>query len=226
MTEAPQAIVAAARALEAAGLNRGASGNVSVREGDAMLITPSGVAAADLVPDMIVRMPLSGGAAEAQSPHRPPLRPSSEWRFHRDLYRARPEFGAVVHTHAPFATILAIARRPIPAVHYMIAAFGGPDIRCSGYALFGTEALSQQVVAAMDGRNGCLMANHGMLTAGPTLDRALWLAQELETLAHQHYHAALLGGGHVLSDAEVAEAAAAFADYGPRPAAAPPDATG
>jgi L-fuculose-phosphate aldolase len=209
-----QAIVDACRALEASGLNRGASGNVSVRDGADMLITPSGVPADDLAPETIVRMPLSGGAENAVGP----LRPSSEWRFHRDLYRARPEFGAVVHTHSPFATILAIARRPIPAVHYMIAAFGGPDIRCSDYALFGTAALSAHVVAAMEGRNGCLMANHGMLTAAPTLDRALWLAHELETLAHQHYHALLLGGGHVLSPAEVDEAAAAFAGYGPRSA--------
>ena len=204
-----ESLVAAARALDAAGLNRGASGNLSVRHGEAMLITPSAIPPAELTPDLIARMPLAG-----EGTWQGPRPPSTEWRFHRDLLTARPDLGAVVHTHAPWCTVLAIARRPIPAVHYMIAAFGGPEIRCAGYARFGTAALSAEVVRAMDGRFGCLMANHGMLTAAPTLPRALWLAQELEALAHQHYHALLLGGGHVLTEAEVAEAAAAFAGYG------------
>lgn len=203
-------LVATARALDAAGLNRGASGNLSVRCGAAMLITPSAVPPAELTPDTLARMPL----ADETGAWAGPLKPSSEWRFHRDLLRARPEIGAVVHTHSPFATILAIARRPIPAVHYMMAAFGGPDIRVAGYARYGTAALSAQVVAAMDGRAGCLVANHGMLAAGPTLARAAWLAQELEALAHQYYHCLLIGGGHVLSESEVAEAATGFASYG------------
>lgn len=148
-----------------------------------------------------------------------PMKPSSEWRFHRDLLQARAEFGAVVHTHAPFSTILAIARKPIPAVHYMMAAFGGPDIRCSDYATFGTAALSAAVVAAMEGRAGCLMANHGMVVGGATLARAAWLAHELEALAHQHYHALLIGGAVVLSAEELAETAAGFAGYGVQPAA-------
>lgn len=206
-------VVAQARALAASGLNRGAAGNLSARLGDAMLITPSAVAWETLEPAMLARMPLaedgsSDGAWEG------PLKPSSEWRFHRDLLRARDDFGAVVHTHAPWCTVLAVARRPIPAVHYMIAAFGGPDIRVADYARFGTAELSAHVVAAMAGRNGCLMANHGMLVGGPDLTRACWLAHELETLAHQHVHATLLGGAHVLSAAEIAEAAESFAGYG------------
>ena len=224
-------IVARCRELDAAGLNRGASGNVSARLGDAMLITPSAVPAAHLEPAMIARMPLAGGGDMAGGDDRAgggdmagggdadctwdgPMKPSSEWRFHRDLLRARPDLGAIVHTHAPYATILAIARRPIPAVHYMIAAFGGPDIRCAGYATYGTAELSAAVVAAMQGRNGCLMANHGMLVAGPNLTRATWLAHELEALAHQHYHALLIGGGHLLTDAQIAETAVGFAGYG------------
>ncbi len=142
------------------------------------------------------------------------MKPSTEWRFHRDLMRARPDIGAIVHTHAAFSTILAIARRPIPAIHYMMAAFGGPDIRCADYARYGTIELSRNVVAAMEGRYGCLMANHGMLTAGPDLTRATWLAQELEALAHQYYHSLLIGGGHVLTDDQIAEAAAGFESYG------------
>ena len=202
-------IVACCQDLDASGLNRGSSGNVSARAGDIMLITPSSVPPADLTPELIARIPLDqGGVWEG------PSKPSSEWRFHLDLFRARPELGAIVHTHAPFSTVLAIARRPIPAVHYMIAAFGGPDIRCGDYATFGTAELSCHVVAAMEGRNGCLMANHGMLVAGPNLRRTTWLAHELEALAHQHYHALLIGGGHVLTDTQIAETAARFAGYG------------
>lgn len=204
-----QDIVARCRELDAAGLNRGASGNVSVRHGDVILITPSAVPARDLDPALIVRMPLDGGG-EWEGP----MKPSSEWRFHLDLMRARPDVRAIVHTHAPFSTILAIARQPIPAVHYMIAAFGGADIRCSGYATYGTAELSAEVVQAMQGRNGCLMANHGMLVAGPNLTRATWLAHELEALAHQYYHAQLIGGGHVLTSAQIAETAVGFACYG------------
>lgn len=206
-------IVAEARALGASGLNRGASGNLAVRAGAAMLITPSGVPHDSLAPEQIARMPLDAedGAWEG------PMKPSSEWRFHRDLLRARPEIGAVVHTHAPWSTVLAIARRPIPAVHYMIAAFGGPEIRVAEYACYGTPELSAAVLRAMEGRLGCLMANHGMLTAGPDLSRAVWLAHELEALAHQHYHALLIGGGHILTDTELAEVARGFASYGPRP---------
>ena len=204
-------IVAQCRALDRMGLNRGASGNVSARlEGGRVLVTPSAVPAADLEPGMLAVMALEDPDGGWEGP----LKPSSEWRFHLDLLRARPELGAVVHTHAPFSTILAIARRPIPAIHYMIAAFGGPEIRVAGYARFGTAELSEQVVAAMEGRLGCLMANHGMLTAAGDLTRAVWLAGELEALAHQYVHLLQIGGGHVLSDDQVAETAAAFAGYG------------
>lgn len=201
-------VVRVVRELDASGLNRGSSGNVSARFGQGMLVTPSGVRGCDLEPDMLAFMALDGDGWAG------PMKPSTEWRFHRDLLRARAEFQAVVHTHAPFSTILAIARKPIPAVHYMMAAFGGPDIRCSGYATYGTAALSEAVVAAMEGRAGCLMANHGMVVGGPSLARAAWLAHELEALAHQYYHALQIGGGVVLTEAELAETAAGFASYG------------
>jgi len=208
--EARDVVVAAMRRLDAAGLNRGASGNVSVRWGSAMLITPSAVPPADLTADLIVRMDLSAedGAYEGTR------RPSTEWRFHRDILRARPGADAVVHTHSPHATVLAIARREIPAVHYMIAGFGGPSIRCSGYATFGTEELSRLALAALADRNGCLLANHGAITLAPTLSRALWLAVELETLAFQYHQALAIGAPVILSDEEIAEAATKFADYG------------
>lgn len=203
-------LVARARALDAAGLNRGSSGNLSARDGGDMLITPSGVPAGALEPAMLVRMAL----ADEDGVWEGPLKPSTEWRFHRDLLRARPEFGAVVHTHAPFSTILAIARRPIPAIHYMMAAFGGPEIRVADYACYGTAALSEAVLAAMEGRAGCLMANHGMIVGGATLARACWLAAELEALAHQYFHVLQIGGGHVLDAGELAEVAQGFASYG------------
>ena len=213
-----EAIVAACRELNASGLNQGTSGNISARLGPRLIITPSGVPYDELAPEMLAAMPLEGdyGAWEG------PLRPSSEWRFHLDLARARPELGAIVHAHSPFATALAIARKPIPPVHYMIAAFGGADIRCADYATFGTEALSRAVLAAMEGRQGCLMANHGMLAAGPTLARAMWLAVELETLARQYVTALDAGGPVLLSVAEIAEAQRAFAGYGLRESPAQP----
>ncbi len=203
-------IVACCRELDAHGLNRGASGNVSARMGEVMLITPSAVPYAELEPGMIALMPLMAedGAWEG------PRKPSSEWRFHRDLMRARPDIGAVVHTHAPFSTILAIARKPIPAIHYMIAAFGGMQIPVCDYACYGTPELSAAIVRALGDKNGCLMANHGMLTVGPDLTRATWLAFELEALAHQYWHVLQIGGGHVLSEAEIAMVAKGFASYG------------
>lgn len=211
-----QAIVEACREMNASGLNQGTSGNISARLGERLLITPSGIPYDELASEMLAAMPLEGdyGAWEG------PLKPSSEWRFHLDLVRARPELGAIVHAHAPHATALAIARKPIPPVHYMIAAFGGPDIRCADYATFGTDALSKAVLAAMQDRLGCLMANHGMLAAGPTLARAMWLAIELETLSRQYVTALTIGTPVLLSDAEIADARRAFAGYGPREAPA------
>ena len=214
-TEVRAEIVRVVRELDASGLNRGSSGNVSARFGAGMLVTPSGVPGGELEPEMLAFMPFSQAEDRVRDgAWDGPMKPSSEWRFHRDLLQARPEFRAVVHTHAPFSTILAIARKSIPAVHYMMAAFGGPDIRCSDYATFGTAALSAAVVAAMEGRAGCLMANHGMVVGGATLARAAWLAHELEALAHQYYHALLIGGAVVLSAEELAETAAGFAGYG------------
>jgi L-fuculose-phosphate aldolase len=211
-------IIAACKKLEAEGLNRGASGNISVRDGETMLITPSAVAYDVIQPGMIARMALAGEDGAWEGSHKP----SSEWRFHRDILRARPDINAVVHTHAPWCTVLAVARKPIPAIHYMIAAFGGPEIRVADYARFGSAELSAHVVRAMEGRMGCLMANHGMVVGGADLTRAMWLAGEMEALAHQHHHALMIGGGHVLSDAEIAETAKGFATYGVRSAGEKP----
>jgi L-fuculose-phosphate aldolase len=175
-----------------------------------MLITPSAIPYAEMTPDMIVSMSISGDASQWEGPKKP----SVEWPFHRDILRARPEIGAVVHTHSTFATILAIARKPIPACHYMVAAFGGDDVRVANYARYGTKALSEHVLEALKGRSACLMANHGMLVVGSTLKKAMWRAVELETIAKQYYHSLLIGGPVLLSSEQIAETMESFATYG------------
>jgi L-fuculose-phosphate aldolase len=209
-----EAIVAQCRWMNASGLNQGTSGNISVRLGDAMLITPSAVPYENLDPGMIVRMSLAAEDGRFDGP----LRPSTEWRFHRDILRARPEVGAIVHTHSPHATALSMLRREIPACHYMVAAFGGSTIRCADYATFGTAELSRNALTALEGRKGCLLANHGMIAAGEDLERAMWLAVELETLARQYVIAVQTGTPVILDDAEIERVRAAFAGYGLQPA--------
>ncbi len=211
--EMRERVLATARATNAAGINRGKSGNVSARwrdlQGDGFLVTPSGMPYADIVPDDIVFVAQDGAA-------RGPRKPSSEWRFHRDIYRTRDEVGAVVHTHSPFATSLACTRRGIPAFHYMVAVAGGNDIRCAPYATFGTQALSDHAVAALAGRSACLLANHGMIVLGASLPAALALAIEVETLAEIYWQTLQLGGPVLLSDAEMALVVDKFANYGQR----------
>ena len=170
------------------------AGNLSLRLGEAMLITPSGVHPHSMCAEQMARVSAEGRVDG-------PAVPSSEWRFHLDLYLARPEVGAVVHTHAPFATALACQRREIPSFHYTVARFGGDDVRCAGYATFGTAQLSQAILAAMEGRSACLMANHGALVVGRDLREAMDRASELEQLCQIYWHA-LQGGEPVLLDAE------------------------
>jgi L-fuculose-phosphate aldolase len=154
---------------------------------------------------------------------RGPLKPSSEWRIHRDLYRARPEVGAVVHAHSPYAVSLACLRRHIPPFHYMVAAAGGRDIPCADYATFGTQALSDAVLTALTGRRACLMANHGQVAVGPDVEAALALAVEVEELAAQFWRASLMGQPVLLTDAEMDEVLARFRDYGQRRREARPE---
>jgi L-fuculose-phosphate aldolase len=209
--ECRQAIVEAARAMNATGLNQGMSGNISVRRGETMLITPTAMPYNRMTAPDIVAMPIAGDAADAIGP----LRPSSEWRFHRDLLRARPEIGATVHAHPPYCTALSIARRGIPPCHYMVATFGGDDVRCAPYATFGTVSLSEAVLAAMQDRHACLMANHGMLACGQDLAQAMWCATELEAVAHQYHLALAIGGPVLLNCADMNAARAMFTVYRP-----------
>lgn len=210
-----QAVIDTARAMSAAGLNHGTSGNVSVRHGDGFLITPSGVPDGALTPDAIVALNMAGEVAGGEPAG---ARPSSEWRFHRDIYASRPDAGAIVHAHPIHATAFAMCREALPAAHYMIAAAGGPTIRCADYATFGTQALSDAAIVALRGRLACLLANHGLIALGPTLERALWLAVEVEVLAHQYAVARMIGRPVILDDAEIARNVEKFRAYGPRPA--------
>ena len=205
-----QAIIAKCRDMNGSGLNHGVSGNISARSGDAMLITPSGVPYDNMTPDMVPLVSLDdlSGAWDG------PMKPSSEWRFHHAIYRARPEVEAIVHAHPIYCTALAMARKPIPAAHYMVAIFGGADVRCGGYATFGTEALSDQAVEALDGRMACLLANHGMIALGESLDKAMWRAVELEVLAHQYCVSLTIGGPVMLDADQMAAASAQMAGYG------------
>lgn len=197
----------AARRTASLGLNSGSAGNLSLRLGEGFLITPSGLPNETLGPEQMVRMDMDGH-------YRGSLKPSSEWRIHRDIYRARPEAGAVVHAHSPHAVSLACLRRPIPPFHYMVAAAGGRDIPCADYATFGTEALSKAVLAALDGRRACLMANHGQVAVGADLEAALALAVEVEALAAQYWRASLMGEPVLLDDAEMDEVLERFHSYG------------
>ena len=202
-----EAIVATARAMNAAGINRGTSGNVSARIDGGFLITPSGIPYHATAASDIAAMSEDGDA-------RGRLAPSSEWRFHREIYRARPEFHAIVHTHSPFATTLACLDRGIPAFHYMVAIAGGKDIRCARYATFGTQELAELAVDALADRKACFLAHHGMIAADKTLDRALALAIEVETLAEMYWRALQVCEPELLSDAEMGAVMAKFASYG------------
>ncbi len=200
-------VLATARAMNASGINRGSAGNVSARCDSGFLITPTGMAYDACSPDDMVMVGMDGAPRGRR-------KPSSEWRFHRDIYAARPEAGAVVHTHSPFATALACQEQAIPAFHYMVARFGGDDVRCAAYATFGTPELSDAIVMALQDRSACLMAHHGMVVFGRDCDHALALAVELETLCEHYWRVLQLGAPRLLDAAEMQRVLAKFASYG------------
>jgi L-fuculose-phosphate aldolase len=206
-TELRREIIATALAMNARGINRGKSGNVSARVENGFLITPSGLAYDLLEPHDVVAMTLQGEARGRRQP-------SSEWRFHRDIFASRADANAIVHAHSPFATTLACLGRGIPSFHYMIAVAGGNDIRCAPYATFGTQALSDNALRALESRTACLLANHGMIAVGPTLAGALALAVEVEALAEQYWRALQIGQPTLLSETEMAVVLERFKTYG------------
>lgn len=189
------------------GLNQGTSGNVSCREGQNFLITPSGVPYEELDPQMIV-------SVTGEGEYEGPLKPSSEWRMHADIYKIRPDAGAVVHVHSPYATAVSCRGRNIPAFHYMVAVAGGEDVRCADYATFGTQDLSNNMITALADRSACLLSNHGQIAFGYDLAKALWLANEIETLAKQYILTMALGEPKILSSKEMSMIIEKFKTYG------------
>ncbi len=208
-----EALIENARTLERLNVNQGTAGNLSARCGGDMLITPSAVPYDRLRPPMIAKMPIRGDYGAWSGP----LPPSSEWRIHLDILRAKPEVGAVVHTHSLHATTLSLLHKPIPAVHYMIAAFGGPTIRCTKYAPFGTKELSKIALEGLIDRQGVLLGQHGMVVTGSDVGQALWRAVELETLAKMYLLALSVGQPFILPDDEIMRTVEKFKNYGYQP---------
>ena len=212
--ETRDSIIKTCRWMNSSGINQGTSGNISVRtgeKGDAMLITPSGVPYEDLEADMLVRLTLEeDGAAPREG-----LKPSSEWRFHQALLRSRRDMDVVLHAHPTYASALAVIREPIPACHYMIAAFGGNDVPLTDYHIYGSEALAENVCNVMKDRHGCLMSNHGATVVGENMAKAVWRLEELENLARVYSISRQLGTPVILSKAEMDEVIKAFSNYGP-----------
>ncbi|MEO0362310.1 MAG: class II aldolase/adducin family protein [Pseudomonadota bacterium] len=203
-------IVENCRRMNALGINQGTSGNISARFEDRMLISPSATPYEDMMPQMVA----SVGLEDVSGAYDGPLKPSTEWRFHQKLLRGRPEAEVVIHAHSTYCTTLAVARKSIPSCHYMIAAFGGTDVRCAGYARYGTEELSVLALEAMEGRMACLLANHGMIVLGETMAKGMWRAVELETIAKQYYLSLAIGGPVLLTEGEIEDTIKGFSSYG------------
>lgn len=206
-----QAIIDACCEMSAVGINQGTSGNISVRCDDGILLTPSSVPYDTMQPDDIVHMTWDGNwtAPEGRVP-------STEWRFHLDILKAKPEANAVVHAHPIACAIIAIMNRSIPAIHYMIAAAGGNDIPCAPYAQYGTAELSEAALVALRHRRACLLAHHGLIAIGPNLRKAMWLAVEVEVLAKQYHGCLQLGTPPLLPDAEIDSILKRWGQYGLR----------
>lgn len=200
-------IIATCLELERRGLNQGTVGNVSARVADGLLITPTALPYDRMKPADIVHLAPDGRPTGRRAP-------SSEWRFHVDLMRTRPEIGAVVHAHSPFATALSCLRRDIPAVHYLVALFGGNNLRCSDYATYGTPELSAHILRALDGRHAALMGSHGLIVVGPDLARALALTVEAEALAATYWRALAVGDPVILPDTEIERVREKLSHYG------------
>lgn len=204
-----RAMLVTAQALVSRGLNKGTAGNVGCRLDDGLLLTPSGIPVEQMCPDSMVRLRVDGTVCSLG-------KPSSEWLMHCDILRSRPDVGAIVHSHPPFATSLACLRQDIPPFHYMIALAGGDNIRCAPYALFGSAELSHLAVSALENRQACLLANHGMIALGGDLDEALAMAIEVENLCEHYWRARQLGEPVLLNAGEMQLVLARFQTYGSR----------
>jgi L-fuculose-phosphate aldolase len=188
------------------GLNRGTSGNASIRVKHGLLLTPTGMDVEDMIASDMVLMSEAGD-------YEGDRKPTSEWMFHLDILKQRPEIGAVIHTHSMFATTLACLRKDVPPFHYMIAVSGGDSIRCAPYALFGSAALSDAALKALQGRRACLLANHGMIALGENIKQAYDVAVEVEALCEQYLRALQVGEPAILTEEEMREVFAQFKGY-------------
>jgi L-fuculose-phosphate aldolase len=185
------------RRMNSSGINQGTAGNLSARIDGGFLITPTSLPYDRMEAEDIVEMGMDGTYVGKH-------RPSSEWRFHRDIMQARQDINAILHCHSIYATTLACQYKPIPAFHYMVGVAGGTTIRVAPYATFGTQALSDNAIAALEGRLACLLGQHGQISLGKNLEASLWLASEVETLARLYVQALPLGDLPILSDEEMA----------------------
>jgi L-fuculose-phosphate aldolase len=206
-----QQLVETNRKLTELGLNQGTSGNVSIRAGEGILVTPSARSALEMTAKDMVFLEFneSSEVVEKKSP-----KPSSEWRFHHDILQNRPEINAVIHCHSMFATTIACLRVDLPAFHYMIAIAGGNSIRCADYALFATRALSNKALLALEGRFACLLANHGMIAIGHDLSHALKIAVAVEELCEQFWRVLQLGEPILLTETQMQNVHQQFKGYG------------
>jgi len=202
-----QQLLETSEQLVSLGLNRGTSGNGSIRSGEHFLITPSGVPVEKMSVHSMVEMDFSGQPIGSG-------KPSSEWRFHRDILAERKDVNAIIHVHSMFATTLACLHKPVPAFHYMVSAAGGDSIRCAPYALFGSQALSDKALAALHERKACLLANHGMIALGRDLESALAITVEVETLCEQYCQALSIGEPQILSSEQMQQVLEKFKHYG------------
>ena len=209
--EARASIVRACQEMGSLGINQGTSGNISLRTTDGILVTPSGMPYSAMHPEDIVFMAMDGKwqARDANVP-------STEWRFHLDILRTKPEVNAVVHAHPIYCSTLAIMGKAIPAIHYMIAAGGGRDIPCAPYAQYGTDELSKIALLALQHRHACLLAHHGLIATGSSLAKAMWLAVEVEVLARQYHGCLQIGDPPTLPDDEIDSILKRWGDYGLR----------
>ena len=206
MIELKKEVIKYAQKLNSTNLSPLRSGNVSVRvirdNVEGFFLTPSGKRYEDLVTDDIVFLSIKEEYDNLKL-FNSSLNPSSEWRFHQDIYRKKKEAKAIVHAHSPHATAVSVHGKSIPAFHYMVALAGGDDIKCAEYATFGTTELSKNIINALEKRKACLMSNHGQVAFGTNLKQAFELAEEVENICHQYIIALKIGKPKILSWAEM-----------------------
>ncbi len=203
-----QNLIEACNKIYRLGLNKGSSGNLSLRiNKNSYILTSSGCSLQNLKEENIVTMSVDGKIISGH-------KPSSEWKIHNDLYKVRSDIEAIVHTHSKYACVLACLRKELPPFHYMVAVAGGENIRCCPYALFGTEELSNHVIEAMKNRAACLMANHGLVVGSSTLSKSVYIAEEVESLCGQYVNALAIGDVKLLSSEQMQDVLEKFKNYG------------